>query len=238
MGPDPLRLARGLWPTPGVRPHALPHESLEDEEEFTSPSHPASGGDNALGARFHHGDGQGAREAAKTSIASGEPVPVPYLEALVQRFGEGTWPSDAQMGTLGITRAPTEGRRPEEQHNVAVARAYVYATETEGDSDYHLILCAHPDGSGPLFTAEVSGLPAPGSSDYAALRSARAQAEAALGFLPPVGRYQILPHPLPISVAGSLFWDVDHTPGTVGPTDHRTQTRWEIHPVTAIHRLP
>ena len=33
---------------------------------------------------------------------------------------------------------------------------------------------------------------------------------------------------------GSLFFDIDHTAGTVGPTGLRPNTAWEMHPIQAI----
>ena len=35
-------------------------------------------------------------------------------------------------------------------------------------------------------------------------------------------------------VCGSLFYDISHSPGTVGPQGLRPGTAWEIHPVTSI----
>jgi hypothetical protein len=35
-------------------------------------------------------------------------------------------------------------------------------------------------------------------------------------------------------VTGSLFFDVDHPAGAVGPQGHRPQTAWEIHPISSI----
>ena len=39
---------------------------------------------------------------------------------------------------------------------------------------------------------------------------------------------------IPVWVEGSLFFDVHHPPGSVGPTGFRSSTVWEIHPVTAV----
>jgi hypothetical protein len=37
-----------------------------------------------------------------------------------------------------------------------------------------------------------------------------------------------------VTVEGSLFYDVDHAPGAVGPRDMKPTTAWEIHPITQI----
>jgi hypothetical protein len=37
-----------------------------------------------------------------------------------------------------------------------------------------------------------------------------------------------------VKVTGSLFFDVDHKAGSVGPTGMRPKTAWEIHPVSDI----
>ena len=52
-------------------------------------------------------------------------------------------------------------------------------------------------------------------------------------------RYVKFDPPIPVRVTGSLFWDIEHPPpNTVGPTDRRPKTAWEIHPVTKIEFEP
>ena len=43
---------------------------------------------------------------------------------------------------------------------------------------------------------------------------------------------------IPVKVQGSLFYDIDHEPGVIGPTGFRPKTAWEIHPVTDIEFEP
>jgi hypothetical protein len=130
-------------------------------------------------------------------------------------------------------------RFPQEQRNVTV-NAHLWYIRKETDNDYHLIL-GSTDGSVAdettrYMTAEVSGLPANGD-DLATLRQVRAQFVALVGSLPGSDRYEALTPPLSIRVTGSLFFDGDHQAGEIGPTGHRPQTVWEIHPVSDLEPL-
>ncbi len=40
--------------------------------------------------------------------------------------------------------------------------------------------------------------------------------------------------PTPVTITGSLFYDIDHQPGVVGPVGWRPRTTWEVHPITEI----
>lgn len=42
---------------------------------------------------------------------------------------------------------------------------------------------------------------------------------------------------IPISVKGSLFYDIDHPPGHVSFGNYKPTTAWEIHPVQKIKFL-
>jgi hypothetical protein len=52
--------------------------------------------------------------------------------------------------------------------------------------------------------------------------------------LPAGSGYRKYTFPIPVVVDGSLFFDVDHAAGVVGPAGMRPQTAWEIHPVTRL----
>jgi hypothetical protein len=43
-------------------------------------------------------------------------------------------------------------------------------------------------------------------------------------------------NPIPVTVEGSLFYDIDHKPGQVGPAALRAKTSWELHPVTKLSK--
>ena len=133
--------------------------------------------------------------------------------------------------------AAPAARYPEEQRNVTVD-AYLWYVRKEGDNDFHLIL-GSSDGSAAgqatrYMTAEVSGLPAADSADVDTLRQVRAQLAALIGGSAGSLRYEALTPPTAIRVTGSLFFDGDHRTGEVGPTGHKPQTLWEIHPVSDL----
>jgi hypothetical protein len=140
---------------------------------------------------------------------------------------------DATMHGLHIPKAASSGRVKEEERNVTVT-AFLWATKEEADNDFHCIL-GTTSGSGAQFmTAEVSGLP-PGGADLETLRKARVAFLAGLhGKVPGRSGYEKFHPPLAVTVSGSLFFDVDHPAGEVGPTGLKPKTAWEIHPVTAI----
>jgi len=43
-----------------------------------------------------------------------------------------------------------------------------------------------------------------------------------------------LKKPIAVEVQGSLFYDIDHEPGVVGPLDMQPRTAWEIHPISEL----
>jgi hypothetical protein len=176
------------------------------------------------------------REAAKTSLASGNPNPFANLASLVASL-----PADNSMRishTPPISTARTSGRVAEEQRNVTVG-AYLVATKKENDNDYHLILASRPNGDGPYLTAEVSGLPRMGTAkDKTALQAARTQYRTLLQGHLPGPRYKLVEPPLPVTVTGSLFYDMDHAPGVVGTGNFVPRTSWEIHPISSISHAP
>ena len=126
----------------------------------------------------------------------------------------------------------------EEQRNVTLV-AYLVATKKETDNDFHMILATTADGAGPYLTAEVSGLPRMGTAaDKATLTAARQQYRVVMAGLVPGKNYKLVDPPLPITVTGSLFYDMDHLPGVVGTGSFKPDTSWEIHPVTSIAAAP
>jgi hypothetical protein len=172
------------------------------------------------------------REAAKTSTSSAMTVTYADLATLI-----GTLPDDDFMRNQHMPRISKDqnsGRVDEEQRNVAVV-AYLVASKKENDNDYHLILATTPWGDGPYLTAEVSGLPRMGTEEDAnRLADAREQYRQLLRGRMPGSRYKVFDPPLAVSVAGSLFYDMDHVAGVVGTGDYKPDTSWEIHPVTSI----
>jgi hypothetical protein len=175
------------------------------------------------------------RKAAKLSVASGSSDEFPLVQNVLA-----TLRPDDEMRHYHppITRDADSERVTEEQRNVAVD-AYLYAAKKESnDNDFHLILGDDPSlGDGPYMNAEISGLPTDGPF-RSKLTTARGQFKDLINLsesqLPGTGQYERYEPPIPVRVSGSLFYDVDHLPGAVGPAYAKPDTAWEIHPITAI----
>jgi hypothetical protein len=171
------------------------------------------------------------RKAAKLSVAPGSTATFSTVASLLD-----TLPSDQSMldHHPPISKDAKSPRVAEEQGNVQVD-AFIYAAKKETDNDFHIIVGDDPDsGSGRFLNVEVSGLPT-GGEFKATLTAARQQfRDLVQGHLPvPTGYHRYQP-PIPVTVTGSIFYDVDHLPGTVGPSFAKPTTAFEIHPVTSI----
>jgi hypothetical protein len=182
---------------------------------------------------FHAKD----RVTPKTTIVVGAPIEdFDSVGDLVRHLLK-TVP-DSVMADLGITRQ-TETRVKEENRNVRVT-GFIYAFKKEGDNDYHVILGDAPDIANPLYlNVEVSGIPVGGTNaNRQRLISVRQVFKETLSLGTSGPNSYKRPHPpIPVRVTGSLFWDVDHKPGAVGPDDFKPKTSWEIHPVSEIEFL-
>jgi hypothetical protein len=176
-----------------------------------------------------------AREAAKLSIAPGPPQNFSDLGDLLN-----TLIPDADMRAKNISHDAGSGRLPEEEKLVTVT-AFLYAASKESDNDFHCIVGRDPSQTARFMNVEVSGLPPSGSESLAALSTARNQFKAFFtsgGDSLPAGGYDKYQPPIPITVTGSLFFDVDHVPPAVGPAGMKPQTAWEIHPVSVMQFEP
>jgi len=182
----------------------------------------------APSADNYHGS---ARMAAKLSIATGQSQSFSDLGDLLD-----TLVPDAKMRAMGISMASNSGRVAEEQRTVTVT-AFLYASSKEADNDFHCILGRDPSKPERYMNVEVSGLPPSSNPALATLRTARNEFKAFFtsneDSLPGPG-YDKYDPPIPVKVTGSLFFDVDHKAGSVGPTGMRPKTAWEIHPVSDI----
>jgi hypothetical protein len=170
------------------------------------------------------------RRIAKTSIADASVENVGGLAAVLNSL-----PTDHAMLNHDpeITEHEDSDRGEEESRNVHFT-AYLYATKKEDDNDYHLILgtTASPNHS-RFMTAEVSGLPRTGP-DRARLKVPRKAFQDEFADSPIGAQYRKFSNPIPVEVTGSLFFDVDHRAGVVGPEGLKPKTAWEVHPVTEI----
>jgi hypothetical protein len=145
---------------------------------------------------------------------------------------------DAKMAGMGITKT-TDTRVDAEKRNVRVT-GFIHAFKKEGDHDYHMILGDGPNADNPVYlNVEVSGIPVGGTNaNRMKLIAVRDEFKQAfnLGKTGPAGYKQPV-EPIAVRITGSLFWDVDHAPGVVGPGNLKPKTSWEIHPVSAIEFL-
>ena len=118
----------------------------------------------------------------------------------------------------------------------SLVRAWIYAIKYEADQDWHVIIGTDPSTtSKTFFNAEVSGLPSQSSSAFDTLLKVRQRLANILdNDLPQQGGYHKYEDPIPVLIEGSLFYDIDHAPGVVGPTGMRPRTAWEIHPITSL----
>jgi hypothetical protein len=128
-------------------------------------------------------------------------------------------------------------RSPDEERNVTVT-AFLYATKKEDDNDFHLLIGDNPNGGdGRFMTAEVSGLPVPDNATTPHFRQVRDQYKEffnSTGQELPGNRYVIFSDPVPVTITGSIFFDVDHQIGEVRSRNAVPETVWEIHPVSSL----
>src|SRR5262245_14705894 len=175
-----------------------------------------------------------ARRAAKLSIASGQTHTFNDLKALIESFV-----ADDKMVAHKpqIKTTASSGRVTEENQNVKV-KAFLYAASREDDNDFHLIIGRAPTQSPELYmTMELSGLPPQNSPALPELTAARDAFKGFFGADAPGFTYDFYDPPIPVTVAGSLFFDMTHSTGQrPGPPSlkSRMPTIWEVHPITAI----
>ena len=171
------------------------------------------------------------RKAAKISIAAGSAEQIPLADLVAEL--------SAQEGAMlhhnpAIKKAASSGRVAEEKRNVTV-EGWVHFAKKETDNDYHVILGSTDDPSkGVLMNVEVSGLPPHNSAAFQRLSGARrAFEDAFLDALESGSKYTQF-EPVQVRITGSVFFDIDHAAGKVGPDGFRPRTAWEIHGVTKI----
>ena len=202
----------------------------EDEMDITIPAFdPLTAADPAeqITMRFRGVD----RKAPKTSIVSAGREDFDDLDALINSLED----DDDMRNHNPPIEHDTNVRAVEEKRNVRV-NAWIYAIKYEADQDWHVIIGTDPSlGAATFFNAEVSGLPSNAANSYQKLLSVRkALAYMFDNDLPTGSGYRKYTEPIPVIVDGSLFFDVDHPAGAVGPAGMRPDTAWEIHPVTRL----
>ena len=203
----------------------------EEEMDITIPAfNPLTAADptEVINARFRGVD----RKAVKIGIATASRESFGDLDALI-----GSLPDDDDMLNHDPEIRRDSGWRAEEEERNVRVNAWIYAIKYEHDQDWHVILGTDPStpGEPTYFNAEVSGLPANNATSFRRLQRVRQQlAKMFDNDLPLSGGYSKYKKPAPVVVEGSLFFDVDHKAGVVGPEGMRPDTAWEIHPITNL----
>ena len=168
-----------------------------------------------------------SRKASKTSISRGELEDYSTLDGFVATLIEDELMQEREPP---IARGAGSRRVEEELRNVRV-KAYILAASREDDNDYHVILGNSDSRPDLFFNVEISGLPASGPYRHI-LGEARSRFKTFFSDDLPGLSYKFYEPPIPVTVTGSLFFDIDHRGGTVGPARFRPPSAWEIHPVT------
>lgn len=202
----------------------IPHtEERFEKFEVPTPGLAAPSADNFRGTD---------REAAKTSLANGSPEAFQDVAALLH---SPLFVADSKMihHNPPISKDATSDRIAEEQHNVVIT-GFLYASTKESDNDFHCIIGMDPQQPQQFLNVEVSGLPVSGPF-RAPLKTVRDAFQEFFGDnLPTAGGYSKFDPPIKVRLAGSIFFDVDHKAGVIGPAGLRPRTAWEIHPVSEI----
>ena len=206
-----------------------------ESEEKEEPTRPEVGE-----ARRRPNDGEHfagtARRAAKTSFVSGAAQAFDSPGALLDFILQGDDPStnDAAMRATLNADSP---RAPAERRNVTVA-AFLYATKKETDNDFHLLIGDSPNsGNARFITSEVSGLPVTTDASTPQFQRVRDQYKEFFrntGQELPGSSYRIFADPVPVTVTGPIFFDVDHKIGEVRSRNAIPETVWEIHPISDL----
>jgi len=221
--------------TPQGTRHRIISSNETDPYEFDERAKRDSESPAARSSRWDGSDGETfsglARRAAKTSISSARIEPFDSLVELLNVLPDD---DDMRDGDPNIEHGPDSSRVDEENSNVLVP-AYLYAASKEDDNDFHLIIGGEASDSEQFMNVEVSGLPISGP-DRDDIEAVREQLATVLDGQLPGGRYDFYDPPISINVSGSLFYDIDHPPGQIGPASLRDglNTSWEIHPITRI----
>jgi hypothetical protein len=213
--------------------------SLLFSSAFANPANHCKTGEDCDGEIFAGQD----RKKAKTSTYHGTLKHFDNVGDILKWL-----PSDDDMRKNHEPKISTAcdcGRTPEEQYAVKIESAYLYGIYREKDNDFHVII-GNGDWGGSsmkLLNIEIGALPDDETSaDYARLSRVRDRIIQEFGELQcGNGAYKPVDELIPISVEGSLFYDIDHPAGNVGFTSDgvkvKPKTAWEIHPVTKISFL-
>lgn len=164
-----------------------------------------------------------ARKTPKTTLVSANLENFNVLKTFLSGL-----PIDDLMIKNPLIKANPNKRVIEEKRNVKLTKVFLIAIKREPDNDYHMII---GDSKGDFFNTENSGLI---SSSPKKLKDVRKAIVDFMGGGFCSSKYQKFSPGIPIELEGSLFYDTEHKPGIVGPSDARPKTSWEIHPISNI----
>jgi hypothetical protein len=204
----------GIYRTVTIEESTDPKEFEDESVEKATCSNAFSGLDRAV---------------AKKSFSSA----TQYTYGSFNAF-KNTLPTDAFMRSLGIPRSSTSDRVSQENRNMYIKTSYLYAIKRESDGDLHMIIGDNSQSA--LINCEASGYPATVATSYPKIKAVK-EAIVARFSTDFCGKssYTIFSPPVLITgFKGSLFFDVDHSAGTVGPAAYRPTTAWEVHPISYI----
>jgi hypothetical protein len=140
------------------------------------------------------------------------------------------------LGKESIIRTKVAGHNNRislEKRNVRLLKdTYLFAFKKESDNDYHVIIGDHKDpNKATFFNCEISGLANATDKRLGLVRQAFEKQFVQVCN----SAYAVFAkNPIKIQIEGSLFYDVDHKAGQIGPKGFRPTTVWEIHPISKI----
>lgn len=232
--PAPISMAGAITSAPKYR---IIHTNELDEYEkaaLTPLSFAAAKKAMPKGDSFKGTD----RKAAKLSISKAKTETFKDLRTLINSLAD---EGDMVDHDPEIARGPKSNRVKEEQRNIRV-RAFIYAASREADNDFHLIIGRSPTATPEMYmTMELSGLPSSSSASFKKLKGARDAFkkfyDENLGGNLPGMAYDFPDPPIPVTIEGSLFFDITHATGSrPGPKSlkSRMPVIWEVHPITSM----
>jgi hypothetical protein len=169
------------------------------------------------------------RSVAKTTISPASLQTYNTLRAFINTL------PDKDVMAAAITGTSAH-RIADEERNVRIKKAYLYAYSRQTDEDFHVIIgtTKNATASTKYFNVEISGLPQAGDASFTTLQSARTSFLTKATEKLCSSGYYFYKFPLKVEVSGSLFFDKQHHNGKIGPEEARPPNAWEIHPVTSI----
>ncbi len=212
---DQMKGDTAIWNDNGVY-RMVTHDDDEFEEETLL--------EKATCSKLFSGS---ARASAKKTLSKAD-----FRSYRSFRTFQATLPTDATMRNLGITNSSL--RVTEEDKNVTVTTVNLYAIKYESDGDLHIIM--GDENSTYLFNCEASGYPSTSAAAYNTIKEVRTTITDRFNtdFCGRSSYTKFSPAVTVASIKGSLFFDIDHRAGTIGPQGLRPNTSWEIHPISAI----